>query len=156
MKRVGETVGSMLQPAMPLTENLARQQLAGWWCVREEPDGPPLSEDGRSRTVVISDVHIGTNTKTCWYQKAVHEPFLAAVLDYIVAHADGVDQPVIKLVVLGDLFDFWTFRPTSDHRRSTTSSTQTRRSSGLMGSSRRQWMRCGGTSSTSAGITTSE
>jgi hypothetical protein len=60
---------------------------------------------------VISDSHIGTNTKTCWYQKAVHEPYLAAVFDHIVAHATGVPNPVTKLVLLGDLFDFWTYPP---------------------------------------------
>jgi UDP-2,3-diacylglucosamine pyrophosphatase LpxH len=36
---------------------------------------------------------------------------LAAVLDYIIAHADVVDQPVTKLVILGDFFDFWTCPP---------------------------------------------
>lgn len=63
------------------------------------------------RTVVLSDVHIGTNVKTCWYQRATHEPYLAAVLDYITTHADVVDQPVTKLVLLGDFFDFWTYPP---------------------------------------------
>jgi UDP-2,3-diacylglucosamine pyrophosphatase LpxH len=60
--------------------------------------------------VVISDVHIGTGARTCWYQRALHEPYLAAVLDYVIAHADAAD-PVTKLVVLGDLFDFWTYPP---------------------------------------------
>src|SRR5205814_4865894 len=72
---------------------------------------PPARDGGKTRTVVISDVHIGTNARTCWYQKSVHEPYLASVFDYIVAHASGVDQPVTKLVVLGDLFDFWTYPP---------------------------------------------
>jgi UDP-2,3-diacylglucosamine pyrophosphatase LpxH len=63
------------------------------------------------RTVVISDVHIGTNDKTCWYQRAVHEPYLAAVLDFIIAHAEVVGQPVGKLVILGDFLDFWTCPP---------------------------------------------
>ena len=38
-------------------------------------------------TVVISDVHIGNNYKTCWYQKAVHEPYLTAVLDGVIDRA---------------------------------------------------------------------
>src|SRR4029079_17601135 len=71
----------------------------------------PPGRKGKGRTVVISDIHIGTNTKTCWYQKSVHEPYLATVFDYIVAHAEGVDAPVTDLVILGDLFDFWTYPP---------------------------------------------
>jgi UDP-2,3-diacylglucosamine pyrophosphatase LpxH len=39
-----------------------------------------------------------------------HEPYLASIFDYIVAHATGVD-PVTHLVILGDLFDFWTYPP---------------------------------------------
>jgi UDP-2,3-diacylglucosamine pyrophosphatase LpxH len=71
--------------------------------------GPP--GDKRGKTVVISDVHIGNNTKTCWYQRALHEPYLAAVLDYVIAQASDPDDPVTELVVLGDLFDFWTYPP---------------------------------------------
>jgi len=78
--------------------------------VPQESSEPP-SRDGKGRTVVISDIHIGTNAKTCWYQKSVHEPYLATVFDYIVAHAQGVDDPVTSLVILGDLFDFWTYPP---------------------------------------------
>jgi len=74
-------------------------------------EGQPPKRGGNSgRAVVISDIHIGTNTKTCWYQRTPHEPYLAAVLDYVIAHASGAD-PVTKLVVLGDLFDFWTYPP---------------------------------------------
>src|ERR1019366_4851031 len=54
---------------------------------------------------------IGTNAKTCWYQKTIHEPYLASLFDYVAAHATGVDDPVTKLVILGDLFDFWTYPP---------------------------------------------
>ena len=79
-----------------------------WWCVQQETGGP---RDGKARTVVISDVHIGSNVPTCWYQRAVHEPYLATVLDYIAAFASDVDNPVGKLVLLGDLFDFWTYPP---------------------------------------------
>jgi UDP-2,3-diacylglucosamine pyrophosphatase LpxH len=70
------------------------------------------SRGRRTRTVVISDVHIGTNSRTCWYQRAIHEPYLAAVLDYVIANADdAADDPVGRLVLLGDLFDFWTYPP---------------------------------------------
>lgn len=74
----------------------------------KDGDGPP--RDTRGRTVVLSDIHIGTGSKTCWYQRSLHEPYLAAVLDYVIAHAGGSD-PITKLVVLGDLFDFWTYPP---------------------------------------------
>ena len=101
-----------LRPQVPpRMEDLGRPQPSDWWCVQEEPAEAPARDGVPSRTVVISDSHIGTNTKTCWYQKAIHEPYLAAVLDYIVAHAAGVPNPVTKLVLLGDLFDFWTYPP---------------------------------------------
>src|ERR1035438_4517620 len=83
---------------------------ADWWCAPHERGNPP---DGAAptRTVVLSDVHIGTNARTCWYQKGVHEPYLRSVLDYVIAHADAVDTPVGKLVLLGDFFEFWTYPP---------------------------------------------
>lgn len=59
-------------------------------------------------TIVISDVHIGTNYPTCWYQAAVHEPYLATLLDWVIHNAASVKE----LVILGDLFDFWTYPPT--------------------------------------------
>jgi UDP-2,3-diacylglucosamine pyrophosphatase LpxH len=107
---VGNAVSLRPQPT-PRIEGLGRPQPYDWWCVQEEPAEPPARDGVPSRTVVISDSHIGTNIKTCWYQKALHEPCLAAVLDYIVAHAAGVPNPVTKLVLLGDLFDFWTYPP---------------------------------------------
>src|SRR5438552_11922164 len=77
---------------------------SGWWCVPQESgDAPPRGK--KARTVVISDVHIGTNAPTCWYQRSVHEPYLAAILDYVVAHAKAGENRVGGLVVLGDLFD---------------------------------------------------
>ena len=64
----------------------------------------------KGRTVVVSDVHIGNDARTCWYRSTLHGPYLAALLDYVIAHASG-DDPVTKLVILGDLFDFWTYAP---------------------------------------------
>jgi UDP-2,3-diacylglucosamine pyrophosphatase LpxH len=58
--------------------------------------------------IVLSDVHIGDNTPTCWYQAAVHEPQLAAALAWIVAQRESVRE----VVLLGDLFDVWTYAPT--------------------------------------------
>lgn len=98
----GQTGPGLTQPGETLASD--------WWCVPQEESGGP-GGGKQARTVIISDVHIGTNAATCWYQRAVHEPYLATVLDYIVAHASGVDDPVGKLVVLGDLFDFWTYPP---------------------------------------------
>ena len=85
-----------------------------WRAPPFHPEGggePPPPGGKGGRTVVISDVHIGNNTKTCWYQRSLHEPYLAAVLDYVIAHPSGTDGPITKLVVLGDLFDFWTYPP---------------------------------------------
>ena len=62
-------------------------------------------------SVVISDVHIGTEARTCWYRRSVHEPYLAAVLDYVIERPRRRRGPVTQLVVLGDLFDFWTYPP---------------------------------------------
>ena len=99
------------QPAKPSLENLGQQLMSGWWCVAQESDDPTPGDGRKGRTVVVSDIHIGTNAKTCWYQKTIHEPYLASLFDYVAAHATGVDDPVTKLVILGDLFDFWTYPP---------------------------------------------
>ena len=62
-------------------------------------------------TVVISDIHIGDNSRTCWYQKSVHEPYLLALMDWIIERVTAKDPPIDRLIILGDLFDFWTFPP---------------------------------------------
>ena len=59
----------------------------------------------KTNMVVLSDIHIGTNYKTCWYQKDLHEPYLLAIFQWITEHADTIDM----LVLLGDLVDFWTY-----------------------------------------------
>ena len=59
------------------------------------------------RLVFLSDVHIGANTPVNWYQASVHEPYLAAALSYIL---DTVGE-INELIVLGDLFDLWTYLP---------------------------------------------
>ena len=56
---------------------------------------------------VLSDVHIGNNANTCWYQSSVHEPYVVAALEWIVQNA-GMFQEVI---LLGDLVDTWTYPP---------------------------------------------
>ncbi len=102
-----------IKAAVSETQILGVEQPSGWWCVAQASTTPPPTGGGAAggRTVVISDVHIGTNVPTCWYQQSVHEPYLATLLDYVIAHASGVSNPVTKLVILGDLFDFWTYPP---------------------------------------------
>src|SRR4051812_45274339 len=56
---------------------------------------------------VLSDLHIGTNANTCWYQSSVHEPYLVAALEWVDQNA-GMFQEV---VLLGDLVDMWTYPP---------------------------------------------
>lgn len=63
-----------------------------------------------AKTYVLSDVHIGNDKPTCWYQKSYHEPYLIGVLDNIIQHKAEIDE----LILLGDLFDFWTYAPDED------------------------------------------
>lgn len=57
--------------------------------------------------VVLSDLHIGTNQPTNWYQASVHGPYLEAVLGYLERFSDQVRE----LVLLGDFVDLWTYLP---------------------------------------------
>jgi UDP-2,3-diacylglucosamine pyrophosphatase LpxH len=57
--------------------------------------------------VVLSDIHIGDNTPTCWYQDRVHFNRLESVLAWVVARRTSVRQ----VIFLGDTFDFWTYPP---------------------------------------------
>jgi UDP-2,3-diacylglucosamine pyrophosphatase LpxH len=61
-----------------------------------------------SRVAVFSDIHIGNNLNTCWYQPRVHEKALVTALDYV---ADTADQ-FAEVILLGDLVDTWTYPPT--------------------------------------------
>ena len=56
---------------------------------------------------VLSDIHIGDNSNTCWYQASVHEPYLVAALDFIADNAEMFQE----VVLLGDLVDTWTYAP---------------------------------------------
>jgi len=62
-------------------------------------------------SVILSDTHIGTNYKTCWYQASTHEPYLIRVLDHIIQNANSGTAPITRLIILGDFFDFWTYPP---------------------------------------------
>jgi len=59
----------------------------------------------KSQIVVLSDIHIGDNTKTVWYQRSVHEPYLLGIFDWIVTNAANIRE----LVLAGDIVDFWTY-----------------------------------------------
>jgi UDP-2,3-diacylglucosamine pyrophosphatase LpxH len=59
------------------------------------------------RILILSDVHIGTNTVTNWYQRSLHEPFVLAFFDYVKANAAAIDE----VIFLGDLVDQWTYLP---------------------------------------------
>jgi UDP-2,3-diacylglucosamine pyrophosphatase LpxH len=59
----------------------------------------------RKKTVILSDIHIGDNSKTCWYQQKYHEPYLIKALDYIEQNAASIEE----VILLGDIFDFWTY-----------------------------------------------
>lgn len=61
----------------------------------------------KNKIVVLSDIHISTNDPTNWYQKSFHEPFFSAILDYVIREADSIQE----LILLGDIFDFWTYPP---------------------------------------------
>ena len=56
---------------------------------------------------VLSDMHIGNNASTCWYQRSAHEPYTVAALEWIVRNADMFQE----VVLLGDLVDMWTYPP---------------------------------------------
>ena len=55
--------------------------------------------------VAISDVHLGTDHPCVWYQRSLHEPYLLALLEWVVDQADHVRE----LVLLGDIVDVWTY-----------------------------------------------
>jgi UDP-2,3-diacylglucosamine pyrophosphatase LpxH len=57
------------------------------------------------KIVILSDIHIGDNSATCWYQKKYHEPYLIKALDYISQNAASIEE----VILLGDIFDFWTY-----------------------------------------------
>ena len=48
-----------------------------------------------TKTYVLSDIHIGTNYRTCWYQQGYHEPYLIAVLDEIIRNKANIDECIL-------------------------------------------------------------
>ena len=61
----------------------------------------------KNKIIVLSDIHISTNEPTNWYQKNIHEPYLSAILDYVIRESNSIQE----LILLGDIFDSWTYPP---------------------------------------------
>jgi len=61
----------------------------------------------KNKLVFLSDIHIGNNSPTNWYQSTIHEDYLSAALEYVIAQKDSIHE----LIILGDLIDFWTYLP---------------------------------------------
>ena len=57
------------------------------------------------KTLFVSDLHIGINTESNWYQSEIHEKALKSFLRYIQKHGDEI----MDVVVLGDWFDLWSY-----------------------------------------------
>jgi UDP-2,3-diacylglucosamine pyrophosphatase LpxH len=64
---------------------------------------------GQKKTVVISDIHMGTNTYPNWYRNDIHNPYLKHILNWVIQNKD--QENIDELIILGDLFDFWTCPP---------------------------------------------
>ena len=61
----------------------------------------------KNRIMVLSDIHIGTDATSNWYQSQVHQNLLIASLQWAQNDANNVGE----LVLLGDLVDLWTYPP---------------------------------------------
>ncbi len=63
----------------------------------------------KSQVAVLSDIHIGNGLPTCWYQPTVHDAYLTTALEWIVTQRDVVSE----VILLGDVFDVWTYLPST-------------------------------------------
>src|SRR5215218_8120715 len=72
-----------------------------------DPQPGGAAAPGRRFAVVLSDVHSGDNSPTCWYQSAVHDAQLGALISWVLARRATIRE----VVLLGDLFDLWTYPP---------------------------------------------
>src|SRR5688500_8659740 len=57
--------------------------------------------------VVLSDIHIGNGAATCWYQSRIHDAQLIEIVRWILARRASIRE----VVLLGDVFDVWTYPP---------------------------------------------
>ena len=58
-------------------------------------------------TIFLSDMHIGLNTPTNWYQKSLHQKYLKAILRYIQTNGYRIKD----VVILGDWFEYSLYLP---------------------------------------------
>jgi len=61
----------------------------------------------KNRIMILSDIHIGIDAMSNWYQSKVHQNMLIASLQWAQNPANNVKE----LVLLGDLVDLWTYTP---------------------------------------------
>ncbi|GAB4268117.1 MAG: hypothetical protein Kow0029_03200 [Candidatus Rifleibacteriota bacterium] len=59
------------------------------------------------KNIFLSDLHIGNNAETNWFQKETHLPILKTILRYLV----DISSHVNDVVILGDWFEQWNYRP---------------------------------------------
>lgn len=55
--------------------------------------------------MVLSDVHLGTDGPTVWFQPGVHGPPLERILRWVIDQSAAIRE----LVLLGDIVDLWTY-----------------------------------------------
>lgn len=53
----------------------------------------------------VSDIHMGTDAPSNWYQSTAHDPFFETFLDHVLKENSGDSE----VVILGDLIDLWTY-----------------------------------------------
>lgn len=61
----------------------------------------------RELVAIISDSHIGTAAPTVWYRKEIHEKYLIAIFNQIIAYANQIRE----VILLGDIFELWLYPP---------------------------------------------
>jgi hypothetical protein len=59
------------------------------------------------KLVFLSDLHLGIDAPTNWYQSLVHQPMLQAIFDHLGQETGSIEE----LIILGDLVDQWTYLP---------------------------------------------
>ncbi len=61
----------------------------------------------KNRIMILSDIHIGIDAQSNWYQSTIHQDMLIQSLKWAQNPANNVRE----LVLLGDLVDLWTYPP---------------------------------------------
>lgn len=61
----------------------------------------------RNTNVFLSDMHIGSNAETNWYQKVIHQPIIKSTLSYLIENGRNIED----VVILGDWFEQWNYIP---------------------------------------------